>query len=792
MKNISCFSRLIATLMLPTVLLVQTSIAAIPLNPQDPGPSDAERYAQMVQMFEFWRELDRRLDRTHFDPVALGRQLETPQAAFEWVRDQTRPVPYKGVLRGARGVLQDRQGNSLDRALLLAEMIEAQGYPTTMIRGNLDGISERQALQDAWVMPFDPWQHHDDEALIRAAEGGAETLGLSPPNNPEIDSLIDSSVRSDAQWQEKEGLIIEALMKRYAEIDSDIAHSQAPLSEDWHDHWWVEAEVDGKILGLDPVLGIASSEQIPVVGVSRYSPQSLPEALFHSVEVRVIATVGNIAANESVDLVTAVVPVALVEEPLIQIGFVPRTGDLLDVFEEAYQEPDLALGLRNSVLSKQEWIPMIRVADELFFEKAIGIDGRIIDDLDAPPTARAIEDATGLLGNISVRRGLGGRSQPETSWLALSIEVTRQNPSGEKLIDHRSVFDLTVEYGVRWKEKYMGVARENQMLAALLSEFSVFLQSFHPSPYFFLDRQIDRILAAEDVFLEYQKKSSGGLATDLLEAAPSMPEALTSFLALRAADLELRSGTSFAEVSLIGHQAKVLPGQNHDIVASEIIDVFRSPIRQRLPNEPVHLHVRDSLNEWRIFSARTSAWSGAGDFYHDVSSDKADWLLLKSPSDWSRLPGARQSRPPAVFEEAWNQSRWVIAQPESAASSYPVGQHWWDMDPTTGDALIRDLLGRGAAGTQFNTICLALMSQKSEYAALITLSAVRGVLAGIINFATCAFAGGNGWCCLARSVGVGVGSAMIGHGLGMKFGEAISFIAMIHVDLVITLIPKKC
>jgi hypothetical protein len=49
-----------------------------------------------------------------------------PVKLFEWVRDRTVWVPYSGTLRGATGVLLDRMGNSLDRSLLLADLL---GWP---------------------------------------------------------------------------------------------------------------------------------------------------------------------------------------------------------------------------------------------------------------------------------------------------------------------------------------------------------------------------------------------------------------------------------------------------------------------------------------------------------------------------------------------------------------------------------------------------------------------------------------------------------------------------------------
>ena len=74
---------------------------------------------------------------------ALARQLRTPSAAFEWVRDNTTLDPYPGVFRGARGTLFSRGGNTLDRALLLGELIGAQGDRWMIASGDLDDEQAR-------------------------------------------------------------------------------------------------------------------------------------------------------------------------------------------------------------------------------------------------------------------------------------------------------------------------------------------------------------------------------------------------------------------------------------------------------------------------------------------------------------------------------------------------------------------------------------------------------------------------------------------------------------------------
>ena len=67
--------------------------------------------------------------RDRWDPAyvvkALGRN---PDTLFAWVRENTTWIPYRGVLRGPMGVLMDRQGNSLDRATLLAALLVEAGH----------------------------------------------------------------------------------------------------------------------------------------------------------------------------------------------------------------------------------------------------------------------------------------------------------------------------------------------------------------------------------------------------------------------------------------------------------------------------------------------------------------------------------------------------------------------------------------------------------------------------------------------------------------------------------------
>ena len=69
------------------------------------------------------------LPRAEFDPAVLAAKLgKDPQAHFEWVRDHTWWAPYRGLLRGSKGVMLDCVGSSLDRAVLLGDLLRRAGY----------------------------------------------------------------------------------------------------------------------------------------------------------------------------------------------------------------------------------------------------------------------------------------------------------------------------------------------------------------------------------------------------------------------------------------------------------------------------------------------------------------------------------------------------------------------------------------------------------------------------------------------------------------------------------------
>ena len=77
------------------------------------------------------------------DPVAdLAWQLDYDvDTMFRYVADKIRYEPYPGILRGAAGTLAAGAGNSVDKSLLLAALLDASQVSYRFARGPLDAAT---------------------------------------------------------------------------------------------------------------------------------------------------------------------------------------------------------------------------------------------------------------------------------------------------------------------------------------------------------------------------------------------------------------------------------------------------------------------------------------------------------------------------------------------------------------------------------------------------------------------------------------------------------------------------
>ena len=176
-----------------------------------------------------------------------------PKAIAAFVQNEIRYEAYAGALRGPRGALLSQAGNSIDRALLLADLLRAAGHRVRFAEGRL---SAGQA-----------------EQLVRA--------GLKPPTAVAPKSPISE--------------ITERALGHFILLGNalDDAGFKAPTSDasTWdrtvreaEHHIWVQVESGGHWVDLDPSPGVAFGRSL--VGVE-HAADELDPKLFHVVEVNV-------------------------------------------------------------------------------------------------------------------------------------------------------------------------------------------------------------------------------------------------------------------------------------------------------------------------------------------------------------------------------------------------------------------------------------------------------------------------------------------------------------------------
>jgi len=217
--------------------------------------NQAEVLAKLEETYARIEKSVREMPRDHFETVAVIEQVgRDPEALAKWVRENTAELPYRGALRGAAGVLMERAGNSLDRSLLLAELLESSGYAIRLANATL---------------PKDR-----AEKYLQSMNGRtAADVGPASPNVEEARKRVRR--RSDELLRLIGGPATEG--------------AKAPgAAEAVADHWWVQRQEGGKWLDveLSGVAPVTAARTVPFAsGVDRL-PVTARDC--HEVEMRVV------------------------------------------------------------------------------------------------------------------------------------------------------------------------------------------------------------------------------------------------------------------------------------------------------------------------------------------------------------------------------------------------------------------------------------------------------------------------------------------------------------------------
>lgn len=373
----------------------------------------------------------RDLPRDRFDISAiLNRVGRRPDDLFAWIREQTYLVPYQGVLRGPTGVLMDRFGNSLDRALLLHALLTRAGHEGRLARGTLTDSQVADIVRQARPAP-ERGTLGDAQDATRTARALAERYGrLYQLDREATRALVDRLA-----WEEQQ--LGEALQRRVAEQAEVLARALGrppaapPPPRLPAEHWWVQWRNGASWVDLDPTLPDAKVGQRTTTPEAFLEPDALDPGLYHQVQVSVIIEqwLGGRLQEHTV-LQHSVRPAELQGDTIV-LNHIPMNWprDL-----RGFRGPDRLGRIREAVLAQRAWEPVLMIGRARVTQRRFSDSGDPAGGFESD-IGRIL--GSGRIGGSRERSG-SGAGHVTAEW----IEYEIKSPGLRTQTVRRGVFDL--------------------------------------------------------------------------------------------------------------------------------------------------------------------------------------------------------------------------------------------------------------------------------------------------------------------------------------------------------------
>ncbi len=378
-----------------------------------------------------------------YDYQAVIREVgEDPVKLFEWVRDHTFWVPYRGLLKGAEGVLMDRLGNSLDRSLLLADLLDSAGYRVRFAHAGLSGRQTKRLLDDmrknsdtrafkAFVQQEIEASLFEDVASRLQMDKKEMTQGLKQLSqiNRENDKDTGQRVINQAKW----------LMGTIGDLKADGRILQQAVTEALGDHWWIQVETEEGWMDLDPLLPRANPGEVIEEAEDTVEPEELNGDQFHSITVRVVAERWKDGAlDERTALEHTLRPCEMSGKRIVLYTLSMNWPTDLRLDEEGSAER-----FRDAILEVKEWMPVLEVGPDMIVQSSFTDKGGINENPNPSPEAEAGGTVSGLFRGVT--GGLTGGSSKEEEEGVLTagwLEYEIHSPGQDKKTIRREIFDI--------------------------------------------------------------------------------------------------------------------------------------------------------------------------------------------------------------------------------------------------------------------------------------------------------------------------------------------------------------
>ncbi|QOV89701.1 transglutaminase domain-containing protein [Humisphaera borealis] len=665
-------------------------LIAQPSNTAAPAADPKAVKAQLVEAFAALEDAAGQIPAETSDPVALIEKIgRDPATLFAWVRDNTHFAPYRGSLRGAAGVLQDRLGSSLDRSLLLAELLRAAGFEARLAQGAVtDAAKVAGAIRPIpanWLTSARP---ADASAELTAANQGA----------------VAQNAAAAARVAKHSDELIKQLAASGLAPQKGQASQPAAIADVLADHWWVQLKQAEQWIDADPTLPTAKlGDRIADAKTTVASPsedgklKAIPAESVHTVDFKVV-----VERLEGGKLLEAS-PLTLSLRPAeLQGKRVVYTH-----IPVAYKTPTTAPLPQQlqAMTAVSEYIPAFIIAGASTVNDAVTDAGQINSNPNLDRTAGMGKATGSTLGGLG--GGLAGDSdtaQAAGIWTAEWLEMTVRTPGKPARTIRREVFDL-VGPAARAKgavtlSKLTDAVRLDRALT-LVGETDILAFGAQPTQEFLASQYAQallkakrRVLATLDARIAAAGKDAKIKPIDFdprtLALSPAWGAATGRFaVSPVAGDVYLDSTNVFtlARFTRATADGKVVRLTRTDLAVNDVavrsgVDAFVTRVKQGVADTVVEAGVVETMD--------TLAGEQASKAINTVNLlEGPDAALVALPgraADLSVWPTDARTR--AEQSVAGGAVLIATAKPSASTVARLTGQvGWWKVDPATGSTI---------------------------------------------------------------------------------------------------------
>lgn len=692
--------------------------------------------------------------------AAAEKAGREPGAVREWVAANTSWVPYRGLLRGAMGTLAAREGNSLDRVILLAELLKRNGHEVRIVHATVP-VSLRKVL----------------EGRLRAAHRLGWTCDAAEPVTPDFDEWASRAsasreslkkgfeesqskareLRTQMETQVEEQSV--ALLDKVGAADrSATPDAMKGISED---HYWVR--VMDKTKGAVDICLIYGEQLPPALlagekGVYASSDE-IPEEWIHKVSLRWMVAQEMDGKEEVRTALEYEAPAWTLANRQVQIGISGKNQmSSREAFEQIVTDPDgFAVGFRENIRNENEWVPFFQVEgrEDTVADKQFNANGDLASPSgDVIGTGKALGGAMNALGGLGLRAKDMRPEVDEGRLTRVSLEFATASPGQPKRVEVRDVYRSEAD---EWENGSLSNDGQLRRGLALMQQRSLLVQVGRVSEDWVAARQLQSLLSKR-LAAQYLLKSEGADDKSRAEILDKVTQRVDTMEPLLhgLAVLRYEIGSTFIGIPNLVSLVTVvrISGESDSgIMASRGIDWIQNPV-QSMDTAPdrrfeavLRSGVRDTVAEVTLLKSVTPG----------VPMQESTVDAFRDPSDWSELDKVEASFHPETARGMANDQKngfMLIADRDSG------GDQWWRVNPETGETLGMARVSEGVAGAAFTEYNIKLV--------VIALNFIKG-LTGYYN---CARSGAGAGCFICQWLSASIG--MISMGVSSSVGLLVS------------------